>query len=90
MEALHLALPKSFDELRALRHTVELYRLNYGPQLLQLLTAAYIFLQVGPPSASHTCTVAASCADLPAGTGCAALRRRERVRQVAQAGWICS
>ena len=44
--ALRLSLPHSFDELRAVRRTVELYRQQYGSQLLALMVGAYLFLQV--------------------------------------------
>ncbi|GAB4818338.1 hypothetical protein N2152v2_005384 [Parachlorella kessleri] len=43
--ALRLSLPHSFDELRAVRRTVELYRQQYGGQLLALMVGAYLFLQ---------------------------------------------
>ena len=45
MAQLKLALPHSFDELRAVRRTVELYRQTYGGQLAVLLGTAYLFLQ---------------------------------------------
>lgn len=44
---LHLALPHSFDEMRAVRRALEMYRLHYGWQLAAFLSAAYLFLQVG-------------------------------------------
>ena len=43
--ALQLSLPRSFEELRAVRHTLELYRTNYGGRVAALLVAAYMFLQ---------------------------------------------
>lgn len=42
---LHLALPHSFDEMRAVRRALEMYRLHYGWQLAAFLSAAYLFLQ---------------------------------------------
>ncbi len=43
---LSLAAPHSFDELRAVRRTLELYRQNYAVHVAALLLAAHIFLQV--------------------------------------------
>lgn len=43
---LQLAVPHSFDELRAVRRTLVLYRRNYGRHVAALLVATHIFLQV--------------------------------------------
>jgi uncharacterized membrane protein YdjX (TVP38/TMEM64 family) len=42
---LRLAIPHSFEDLRAVRGTLERYRLAYGGQLAALLVAAYLFMQ---------------------------------------------
>ncbi len=38
---------RSFDELRSVRHTLELYRRNYAVHIAALLVAVHMFLQVG-------------------------------------------
>lgn len=43
---LSLAVPHSFDELRAVRRTLELYRQNYAVHVAALLVAAHVLLQV--------------------------------------------
>lgn len=45
-QRLQLAVPHSFDELRAVRRTLVLYRKNYGRHVAALLVATHIFLQV--------------------------------------------
>jgi hypothetical protein len=40
-------VPHSFDELRSVRHTLELYRRNYAVHIAALLVAVHMFLQVG-------------------------------------------
>ena len=42
--AMH-AQPRSMDELREVRHTLELYRQNYSVQVAVLLITAYLVLQ---------------------------------------------
>lgn len=37
--------PGNVAELRAVRHTLELYRENYGGQVAALLVAAYLVMQ---------------------------------------------
>ena len=41
----HALQPRSIDELREVRHTLELYRQNYSAQVAALLVAAYLVLQ---------------------------------------------
>ncbi len=45
-EQLHLAVPHSFEELRRVRRTLELYRQNYAVHVAALMVATHIFLQV--------------------------------------------
>ena len=45
LERLHLAVPHSFEQLRRVRHTLELYRQNYAVHVAALLVATHIFLQ---------------------------------------------
>jgi hypothetical protein len=47
LQELRLAVPHSFDELRSVRHTLELYRQNYAVQVVALLCTTHMFLQVG-------------------------------------------
>lgn len=51
-EQLHLAVPHSFEELRRVRRTLELYRQNYAVHVAALMVATHIFLQArtAPPA----------------------------------------
>lgn len=44
-EQLRLAIPHSFDELRSVRHTLQLYRQSYAVHVAALLVAVHMFLQ---------------------------------------------
>lgn len=61
-EQLRLAVPHSFDELRSVRHTLELYRRNYAVHVAALLCTTHLFLQVG----GLVCVCAGSMASWPA------------------------
>lgn len=52
---LSLAVPHSFDQLRAVRRTLELYRQNYAVHVAALLLASHIFLQASPGPAFSLC-----------------------------------
>ena len=65
---LSLAVPHSFDELRAVRRTLELYRQNYAVHVAALLVAAHVLLQVRGRAASSP----AAAAYLFGGTAAAA------------------
>ncbi|PRW51118.1 putative membrane protein isoform B [Chlorella sorokiniana] len=74
-EQLHLSLavPHSFDELRAVRRTLELYRQNYAVHVAALLLAAHIFLQTFMiPGSILVNVLAGSMYSLPAATAFAA------------------
>lgn len=44
-DALLMKLPRNLDELREVRHTLELYRATYSMQVASLLVATYLVLQ---------------------------------------------
>lgn len=67
-ERLQLAVPHSFDELRAVRRTLELYRRNYGLLVALLLVATHVFLQVGSPTPAVEEDTEASIATAAVGT----------------------
>ncbi|KAI7844749.1 hypothetical protein COHA_001632 [Chlorella ohadii] len=70
---LSLAVPHSFDELRAVRRTLELYRQNYAVHVAALLLAAHIFLQTFMiPGSILINVLAGSMYSLPAATAFAA------------------
>ncbi|EFN56742.1 hypothetical protein CHLNCDRAFT_11380, partial [Chlorella variabilis] len=72
-EQLRLAVPHSFDELRSVRHTLELYRRNYAVHVAALLCTTHLFLQSFMiPGSILINVLAGSMYSLPAGTAFAA------------------
>lgn len=70
---LSLAVPHSFDQLRAVRRTLELYRQNYAVHVAALLLASHIFLQAFMiPGSILINVLAGSMYSLPAATAFAA------------------
>jgi hypothetical protein len=63
-------VPHSFDELRSVRHTLELYRRNYAVHIAALLVAVHMFLQAFMMPGSILINVlAGSMYSLPGGSG---------------------
>ncbi|KAL4443962.1 hypothetical protein ABPG75_011699 [Micractinium tetrahymenae] len=73
-EQLHLAVPHSFEELRRVRRTLELYRQNYAVHVAALMVATHIFLQAFMmPGSIFINVLAGSMYPLPVATAFAAV-----------------